>query len=336
MTPLCPPSKLRLARIRALPVQASLASLALALFTTPPAAGAAELPQPSTDDPRVRLVRYATHQVTLVKVRRGTVTRITLAPQEQIEVAVTGLTARCDKDEDAWCIRADVGGNQVFVRPKDGAKRNNLELRSNLRDYSIEFEVLPDAAGGRPGEPFFRVAYQYDPPARPAAAASGTDPTPARQATLRAIAAVEALQNHAAALRSTGDPQAAGLMPPAERLSLAPPAVRNGHYSLQVLDRGEDATPSLVFDDGRFTYFEFAGAREIPAIFAHGSDGAPTRVNWHMQGNLVVVERTARRFTLRLGDAVAGVFNEAFDPVGLETPSGTVSTAVRRILRDKP
>jgi type IV secretion system protein VirB9 len=112
--------------------------------------------------------------------------------------------------------------------------------------------------------------------------------------------------------------------------------VRNGHYSLQVLDKGEDAAPSLVFDDGRFTYFEFGGAREVPAIFAYGSDDAPTRVNWHMQGNLVVVERTARRFTLRLGDAVAGVFNEAFDPVGLETPNATVSAAVRRILRDKP
>jgi type IV secretion system protein VirB9 len=85
-----------------------------------------------------------------------------------------------------------------------------------------------------------------------------------------------------------------------------------------------------VFDDGRFTYFEFPGAREIPAIFAIGSDDEATRVNWHMNGSFVVVQRTARKFTIRLGEAVVGVFNEAFDATGIDTPTSTVSPAVTR------
>lgn len=122
-------------------------------------------------------------------------------------------------------------------------------------------------------------------------------------------------------------------MTPAQRLKAEGIEVRNTNYSKQVLERGEDAEPTMVFDDGRFTYFEFPGAREIPAVFAHGSDGQATRVNWHMSGNFVVVQRTARKFTLRLGEAVVGIFNEAFDRTGIETPTATVSPAVVREIK---
>ena len=118
-------------------------------------------------------------------------------------------------------------------------------------------------------------------------------------------------------------------MSPSERLKLEPIDAVNGNYTMQVMAKGEDAAPSLVFDDGRFTYFEFLGAREIPAIFAYGSSDEATRVNWHVRPPYVVVQRTARKFTLRLGTAVVGVFNEGFDPVGIDTPTSTVSPGRR-------
>ena len=52
-----------------------------------------------------------------------------------------------------------------------------------------------------------------------------------------------------------------------------------------------------------------------------------------MQGSFVVVQRTARKFTLRLGDAVVGIFNEAYDATGVDTPTNTVSPAVVRELK---
>jgi len=301
------------------------------------AAQAAELPRPSPEDPRVRLVAYAPNQVTVIKVRRGTVTRITLEADERTEVAVTGLSARCDKDEDEWCIRVDKGGNQIFVRPKDGARRNNMELRTSTRDYSFDFEVLADAGQGKAekagkaaeGDAFYRVAFEYPKPRAKAL-------TDAAAAAGQLLATLDLPGRNTSAQVTT---QIADTMPAPERLSLEPPSVRNSNYTMQVLDKGEDAAPTLVFDDGRFTYFEFLGAREIPAIFAYGSDDAAARVNWHMVdgplGHFVVVERTARKFTLRLGDSVAGVFNDAFDPVGIDTPTGTVSLAVRRQIKEK-
>jgi hypothetical protein len=36
---------------------------------------------------------------------------------------------------------------------------------------------------------------------------------------------------------------------------------------------------------------------------------------------------------LRLGDAVVGIFNEAFDLTGIETPTSTVSPAVVREIK---
>jgi type IV secretory pathway VirB9-like protein len=136
---------------------------------------------------------------------------------------------------------------------------------------------------------------------------------------------------------STDAQKMASIKPPNERLGNEPVDIKNANYSKQVLPQGEDADPTAVFDDGRFTYFEFAGRREIPAIFAHGSDDRSSRVNWHMQPPYVVVQRLARKFTLRLGGAIVGVWNDSFDPVGIDIPTSTVSTEVERNLKkDKP
>jgi len=119
-------------------------------------------------------------------------------------------------------------------------------------------------------------------------------------------------------------------------LAESAPVPRNDRYTMQALPGGDIAVPSAVFDDGRFTYFEFRGSREIPAVFVHGTDGEQRRANFHFdtQRELLVVHSTAQRFTLRLGKAVVGIFNEAFDGVGVSTPTGTVASGVLRERKD--
>ena len=102
---------------------------------------------------------------------------------------------------------------------------------------------------------------------------------------------------------------------------------------MQVLSGAEDIVPSLVFDDGRFTYFQFPGNREVPSIFVISPDGEEGRVNYHMAEDLAVVQRMSRRFVLRLGKAVIGVWNDAFDPEGVPPRTGTTSERVTRSLR---
>jgi len=69
---------------------------------------------------------------------------------------------------------------------------------------------------------------------------------------------------------------------------------------------------SRVFDDGEFTYFRFAPHSDIPSFYFVESNGTESSVNLHREGDYMVVERVARRFILRNGDAHLCVENAGF------------------------
>lgn len=71
--------------------------------------------------------------------------------------------------------------------------------------------------------------------------------------------------------------------------------------------------PVRTFDNGKFTYFQFADMETTPAIFVVDEQGEESLVNFTRQGKYIVVERLARQFSLRDGpDIVACIFNEGF------------------------
>jgi type IV secretion system protein VirB9 len=82
---------------------------------------------------------------------------------------------------------------------------------------------------------------------------------------------------------------------------------------MQLLEGSEEIAPVLVFDDGRFTYFRFQASRELPSLFQVSPAGEETRVNFHIEEDLAVAQRTGRRFVLRQGRAAVGIWNDAFD-----------------------
>ncbi len=292
----------------------------LAFLCSTASSDAMEVPAPGDGDQRVRYVTYQKDEVTRVTVRRGVVTRIVLGDDERIVIAGSGFLADCAKQESEWCIRADVGTNQVWVKPKDHATHNNLEIRTDKRDYSLEFTVVGDDRVGRKqnagqgqhkkGEPMYRVIFRHP----------LTPPHPA------ALTAIQASAHRARHARDKAD-----LL--AERLGSFTPEPRNWSYSMEVLPGGEDISPTLVFDDGRFTYFLFPPNREIPAIFSYSPLGEETRINFHMEKDLAVVQRMGRRFVLRLGDAVVGIWNEAYDKTGVPAVEGTTVSGITRTLR---
>ena len=118
----------------------------------------------------------------------------------------------------------------------------------------------------------------------------------------------------------------------AQRLTAAPVPV-NSDYSIAEGKGSEDILPSLVFDDGRFTYLRFPNNREVPAVFHVLSDDSETLVNVRMEGDLLVVDRVSRRLMLRAGSAVVGVWNEAFDIDGSPPRDGTTVPGVERAVK---
>lgn len=260
-----------------------------------------------TVDPRLKEVFYDPQSVVTVFVKRGVVTDIVLDPAEAITDVASGLGADCAKAEASWCVAAQPGGRHLFVKPKTNAlASNNIAVVTDRRTHSFRFVVLGDH-DARP--PIYRLTIKAAPPPPPVFAEA--------RAPIVAIAAAP-------------PPDPAELIK--ERLSAAPQVV-NTRYSIAEGQHAEDIVPTLIFDDGRFTYLKFPNNREVPALFHVLPDGSETVVNARMEGDLLVADRVSRRLVLRAGAAVVGVWNDAFDVDGVPPTNGSTAPGVERTIK---
>ncbi len=273
------------------------------------------VPVRSPFDPRVRYADYRPDDVVMIATARGVMTRVILNSDETIVKSEPGFPSNCDKGGQEWCIKAEQGTNQIWVNPRTGATINNLEIQTTKRDYSLRFIVMDGAE--KASAVYYRVMFRYPLP-----------PTPMR------VVAKDAPENTRSEEEVT-DSQAQ---------EFAEPMVRNANYSRQTTPESEEIAPSVVFDDGRFTYFRYPKNREIPAIFAIGPAGEEIRVNTHaarlsadpenpkarVTNDYLVVQRLSKKFILRLGTAVVNIINEDFDSNGIETWNGTTTPKLIR------
>ncbi len=262
-------------------------------------------------DPRLREVVYDPRAVVTVPVKRGVVTLVVLDADEAITEVAAGLGGDCTKADAAWCIAAQPGGRNLFVKAKSSASAaNTLAVVTDRRTHSFRFVVLADSD---PKPPVYRLVVKA--PARAA---------PAARLALRDAAPRMALP--------------VAPLPPsphqvvAERLQ-AKSQVMNTQYSVAEGAGSQDIVPTLVYDDGRFTYLRFPGNREVPAVFHVLGDGSETLVNARMEDDLLVVDRVSRRLMLRAGSAVVGLWNDAFELDGRAPGDGTTVPGVQRVLK---
>jgi type IV secretion system protein VirB9 len=262
-------------------------------------------------DPRLRDIWYDPQAVVTVPVKRGIVTDIVLDPGEAITDVASGLGGDCGKPDASWCIAAQPGGRHIFVKPKStAAAPNNLAVVTDKRTHSFRLEVL---AEGDSRPPVYRLSVR-------AAAPRATHIALPQPLIAPSLLAPEAVP-----------PSPAEVI--AGRLAAAPTVV-NTNYSIAEGVASQDIVPSLVFDDGRFTYLRFANNREVPAVFHVQGDGSEALVNLRMEGDLLVVDRIGRQLMLRAGLAVVGLWNEAFDPDGVAPKDGTTVSGVARSVKN--
>ena len=262
-------------------------------------------------DPRLRQVFYDTQAVVTVFVKRGVVTDIVLDTNEAITDVASGLGADCAKPDSSWCVAAQLGGRHLFVKPKTTAGApNNLAVVTDRRTHSFRFVVLADRDAR---QPVYRLSVRT--------AVPPLSPVPPQASLAAALVAASAPLSAAELIK--------------ERLGAAPQPV-NSSYSIAEGKYSEDIVPTLVFDDGRFTYLKFPNNREVPAVFHVLPDGSETAVNARMEGDLLVADRVSRRLMLRAGSAVVGVWNEAFDLDGVPPSNGTTVSGVDRQIKSAP
>ena len=287
--------------------------LVLVSLSTPliPASAA----QPSDkSDPRLREVMYDANAVVTVPVKRGMVTLVEFDKGEAITEVAVGQGGDCTKPDAVWCVAAQPGGRHLYVKAKSAADApNNLAVITDRRSHALRFVVLPD---GDRQTPVYRLAIRSPKP-------TATAPSLAE----RELAAL-------ASLRQIPPPPSAQQIV-AERLA-AKPTVVNTQYALAEGADSTDIVPTLVYDDGRFTYLRFPGNREVPAVFHVLGDGSETLVNARMEDDTLVVDRVSRRLMLRAGSAVVGIWNEAFDLEGSPAKGSTTVPGVQRVLKSDP
>ncbi len=279
--------------------------LALVLLSMPLMLASAAQPS-DRSDPRLREVMYDANAVVTVPVKRGMVTLVEFDKGEAITEVAVGQGGDCTKPDAVWCVAAQPGGRHLYVKAKSAADApNNLAVITDRRSHALRFVVLPD---GDRQTPVFRMAIRSPKPAAAPPSLAEMEPIPPPPTAQQIVA---------------------------ERLA-AKPTVLNTQYALAEGAGSVDIVPTLVYDDGRFTYLRFPGNREVPAVFHVLGDGSETLVNARMEDDTLVVDRVSRRLMLRAGSAVVGIWNEAFDLEGSPAKGSTTVPGVQRVLKPAP
>lgn len=278
-----------------------LSALACACIIVTTPAPALETPAGLASDKRIRIVDYTPNDVVKVVGRYRASTQIEFAPTEEIVHVAIG-------DSVSWEVAP--AKNILFLKPREKNPPTNLQvvtIRANGERRIYQFELRASEGPVTLDDAYFVVRFGY----------------PADEAERRRR---EAAARHRAAEKKWVD----------RTLSLHQAyAARNYRYSAQ----GSRALqPEMIFDDGKVTTMTFAGNREIPAIYMVQSDGEETLIPWDARdgGEVVVIHGTAREFRLRRGGDVLCIFNEAYDPVGVNPGTGTTSPSVERVIKPLP
>jgi type IV secretion system protein VirB9 len=279
--------------------------LALALAWPAPSVFALDNPGKSTADYRIKHTNYNPDDVVRLDAVIGIATHIIVQPGENYVTHAFG-------DPNGWEFAHK--DNHYFIKPKAENSDTNLVIVTDKRSYNFVLHFVgnyetKDAAGNV-------VKHSI-----------GT-PWSLKNATLQL-----AFNYPADDARKEAEVKAADSVQDRFRRRSGPV---NLNYTQSSAAMDKDIVPLNVWDDGRFTYFRFPQNASLPNVYTVGADGEETLVNRHMSpdnNRVIVAEKVAQKFRLRLGNEVVGVFNEAYSQSGAGNTTGTASPSVRRVIK---
>jgi type IV secretion system protein VirB9 len=265
-----------------------------------------QMPQHGELDSRMRHVAYNPGQVVHLSTEIGATLVVGFSDKETVDAVA---------ETDTVHLSAVPKGNYLFFRPSAALTLQPVVVLTILPDgtrrryvFEIETVTAPSMANGASGVYYsVQFTYPFDIAAADAVKAAAAE-------RVRQAAAQTAEQARAQALlkQPEGDPTLGN---------------RNWRY---VARGNRSLTPIAVFDNGYSTVFRFPENQRIPAIFVINPDGKEATAPYSMSGGYAQVGLTAREFRLRDGNTVLEVFNLAYDTMGKNPATGTVSPDVQR------
>jgi type IV secretion system protein VirB9 len=236
-------------------------------------------PRPAATDARIQFLAYNEYQVYKVLAHYGFTVTIEFGADEVIETVSAGDTI-------SWQIVPT--GRRLFIKPMERDAHTNMVVVTTKYTYNFDLDAAePKEVEAKEGE---------------------TKEAPVAQTYLVKFRYAEATGVVNTAAASAPKTPAT----PASARELLSAARKPSDFNFDYRLKGDkEVMPTFVFDDGQFTYFQFADKRNqaLPAIFLVDKDGNESVVNYRMEGEYMVVERLGRTFTLRGGESVACVSN---------------------------
>lgn len=98
----------------------------------------------------------------------------------------------------------------------------------------------------------------------------------------------------------------------------------------------DDLAPSKVWDDGKFTCFEYPNNKPIPAIYKYvpGTELKEALIDFHVREDVLIAQTTAEEFRLRLGDKVLGIKTDNLGNIPFNT-NRTATGQKREVISDE-
>jgi type IV secretion system protein VirB9 len=327
-----------------------LATLALSLMAS--TAMPAELPKPCGPDPRERCIAYNPSQIISLFLIPGATITIQLPDNEVVysvgtsdnevisgkppaERVVAGQSATADDNLQVHMPGTDAVPSEFLMvkalrhlEPQPftviGVWTNPVTGKQEKRRHSFELSTIP--GGPQAPDAIFSVVFS-DPVAaeiiKEAERKERQKIWQEKEAKLQAQAVADRLtqvQQSALARNVAYDGQGTD----ADRIALAP-----------TTPAGLDA----MWDDGQRTYLRYPGNRSVPLAYQVMPDGTEsvigqsTVVDSATKGSLLIIHGVVPMLRLRSGESVLCITNNAYDPVGHRTGTGTVDPGVVRQVR---
>lgn len=271
-----------------------------------------QTPKSDPYDSRMRVIAYNAGQV----VHLSTVVGATMVIEFNDNETVTSVA-----EADSKSLMAMPKGNYLFLKPTAILPLQPVIVLTTLpsgalRQYTFEFETInsDSTANGAEGV-YYSVEFTY-PQQEAEAEEARTLSEEAQTAKLNAAAEAQAQLT-----------AANGMM--AEERTNPDIGPRNYKY----VAKGDHVlAPISIWDNGYSTDLTFAGNVSMPSIFVINSDGTEATADYSVHGNSIIIDQTAKEIRLRLGDDVLNIYNRAYNQVGGNPETGTVSPDVTRVL----
>ena len=237
---------------------------------------AASIPNHAHQDSRIQYVDYDPDNVVKIRAKIGHTVTVQLDKSEDAEKGVVAMG-----DAQAWNMA--VKGNNLIFKPTATSPATNLTVITDKRTYVFDLSLAGCIKGKKKRcvatqEPTYLLRFHY--------------PTEEEKARKKRAAQQERALNMMVKF---------GLSKETAQLNYL-------YYG-----KGDKAiAPSAIWDDGRFTYIQYADNRDLPAVYKINPDGSEMLVNSHMEEDVIVVHETAPKLIIRLGESVLGVENKGY------------------------